>query len=136
MWLTLVRGPSMRPTLRPGRVVLTRSLRRGVPVRRGDLVVAEPAGLGRRVVKRVVGLPGERVTLRAGAVAVDGVALAEPYASRSSYRGAFDVPPGHYLLLGDDRDVSDDVRSWREPYVGRAELTGRLVGVRRGRLAH
>ena len=123
-WLTRVRGRSMTPALRDGQLALTRSLRPGSVVRRGDLVVAE---IGRRVVKRVVGLPGERVTFRGGVVLVDGVGLIEPYATQSYFRGDFAVPPGHYLLLGDRRDASDDARSWPRPYVARDQLVGRLV---------
>ena len=127
-WLTRVRGRSMTPALRDGQLALTRSLRPGSVVRRGDLVVAE---IGRRVVKRVVGLPGERVTFRGGVVLVDGVGLIEPYATQSYFRGDFAVPPGHYLLLGDRRDASDDARSWPRPYIARDQLVGRLVGSRR-----
>ena len=116
----------MAPTLRPGQLVLTRSLRRTSPIRRGDLVIADSAELGRRVVKRVVGLAGERVTIAGGPVSVDGVALDEPYARPSLYRGEFHVPAGHFLLLGDDREVSSDARSWRQPYLARERLVGHL----------
>ncbi|OJV80209.1 MAG: signal peptidase I [Cellulomonas sp. 73-92] len=127
-WLTRVRGGSMAPALRDGQLALTRSLRPGSVVRRGDLVVAEA---GRRVVKRVVGLPGERVTFRGGGVLIDGIGLAEPYATASFFRGELAVPPGHYLLLGDQRDASDDARTWPRPYVARQQLVGRLVRLRR-----
>lgn len=118
----------MAPTLRDGQLALTRSLRPGAVVGRGDLVVAD---VGRRVVKRVVGLPGERVTFRDGRVLIDGLGLVEPYASSSVFRGDFVVPPDHYLLLGDHRDASDDARSWPRPYVARRQIVGRLVRARR-----
>jgi signal peptidase I len=130
----------MAPTLRDGQLALTRSWLPAHPLRRGDLVVAEVTDPARRVVprvvkrvlnrvvKRVVGLPGERVSIRGGAVAADGVALDEPYASPSVFRGDFEVPPGHYLLLGDNRDASEDARSWSRPYVAEREIVGRLVG--------
>ncbi|MFN3340285.1 MAG: signal peptidase I [Dietzia sp.] len=127
-WLTRVRSGSMEPTLRDGRLVLTRSLRRSTPIRRGDLVVVDHAEVVGRVLKRVVGLPGEHIGIDGGAVGVDGVPLEEPYASSSYYRGDFHVPAGHYLLLGDNRDASSDGRTWRQPYVERSAITGRLVG--------
>ena len=130
-WLTRVRGRSMEPALRPGQLVLTRAVRPAARVRRGDLVVAEPAGVRERVVKRVVGLPGERIELRDGVVSVDDVVLDEPYTTASVYRGTFDVPPGHYLLLGDHRDASDDARSWPRPCVPRDRIVGRLLRRRR-----
>ena len=126
-WLTRVRGRSMEPALRPGQLVPTRSLRPAARVRRGDVVVAEPAGVPVPVVKRVVGLPGERVAFHDGVVSVDGRPLAEPYATPSVYRGTFDVPSGHYLLLGDHRDASDDARSWAQPFVARDRIVGRLL---------
>jgi hypothetical protein len=62
----------------------------------------------------VVGLPGEKVTFDAGRVSIDGRHLREPYASPSVFRGQDDVPVGHFLVLGDNRDVSSDSRSWSD----------------------
>jgi signal peptidase I len=127
-WLTRVRSHSMEPTLSDGQLVLTRSLRPAHAVGRGDLVVLEsPVEPDRDVVKRVVGLPGEKVTFDAGRVSIDGRPLAEPYASPSMFRGEYDVPPGHFLVLGDNRDASDDSRSWSRPYVPRSAIRGRLL---------
>ena len=123
---TRVRSHSMAPTLRDGRLAPTRSLRPTTPVHRGDVVVAESAEVGGRVVKRVIGLPGETVTFTLGAVSIDGRPLAEPYAAPSVYTGEFEVPPGHYFLLGDNRDASGDSRTWRRPFLPRAALTGRV----------
>lgn len=117
----------MAPVLRHGQLVWTRALRGADRIERGDRVVVDSLELGRRIVKRVIGLPAEHLELRAGTVFVDGVRLDEPYASRSVYFGAFDVPAGHYLLLGDNRDASDDARSWSQPYVGRDQLVGKLI---------
>jgi signal peptidase I len=127
-WLTRVRSHSMAPTLTDGQLVLTRSLRPTYAVDRGDLVVLDsPAEPELHVVKRVVGLPGEQVTFDAGRVSIDGRPLAEPYATRSVFRGEYQVPAGHYLVLGDNRDVSSDSRSWSRPYVPRAALRGLLL---------
>jgi signal peptidase I len=126
VWLTRVGSHSMEPTLYDGQLAVTRSVRRRTPIRRGDLVVADSAELGLRVVKRVIGLPGEHVDIRGGVVSVDGRVLAEPYATPSTYHGRFTVPAGHYLLLGDNRDASDDARSWRQPYLRRDQLVGRI----------
>jgi signal peptidase I len=72
----LVNGGSMRPTLDPGQRIAVAPLVR--PPRRGDLVVlARSQDL--EVVKRVVGLPGERVRLAAGRLEVDGTPVPEPY---------------------------------------------------------
>ncbi len=126
-WLTRVRAHSMAPTLRDGALVLTRRLGRRTPVRRGDLVVVDSRELGQHVIKRVIGLPGETVAIERGHVHVDGRALAEPYASRSMFTDRYRVPPGHYLLLGDNRDASSDSRSWRQPFIARDAIVGRVL---------
>ena len=131
LWLTRVQSHSMAPTLQGGALALTRRLWRRTPVRRGDVVVVDSRELGQHVVKRVIGLPGETVTIEGGQVRINGQPLAEPYASHSVFTDTFHVPAGHYLLLGDHRDASSDSRTWRQPYIAREALIGRLIG--RGR---
>mgnify|MGYP001040581174 CR=1 FL=1 len=128
LWLTRIRSHSMAPTLRDGSLALTRSLGRSTPIRRGDLVIVDARASGEPMVKRIVGLPGEVVAIRAGRVSIDGRALAEPYASPSVFSDTYRVPPGHYFLLGDNRDASSDGRTWRNPYVPREALLGRILG--------
>jgi signal peptidase I len=121
----LVAGDSMRPTLLPGQRLAVGPLDR--PPRRGDLVVvrrdAAPAAL--EVVKRVVGLPGERVRLVAGRLEVDGVEVAEPYLAAGP-AGDLDLRlgQGQYLVLGDHRAASTDGRDFGP--VPAAALTGRV----------
>lgn len=106
----LVRGASMRPTLEPGQRIAVAPLVR--PPARGDLVVLSSGG--REVVKRVVGLPGERVRLRGGRLAVDGQAVPEPYLAGGSGAGELDLRlgPAEYLVLGDHRAASTDGRDF------------------------
>src|SRR5579862_2757589 len=77
--LIRVRGRSMVPTLRSGQILWVSSNRSRMP-RRGEIVLARldrpPAGF---YVKRVIGLPGERVELRQGKTYLNGVFLSEPY---------------------------------------------------------
>jgi signal peptidase I len=138
----LVAGDSMRPTLLPGQRVAVGPLDR--PPRRGDLVVVRrrpDAFGGLELVKRVVGLPGERVRLVAGRLEVDGLAVAEPYldatpGGRARSTGARSTgarPSGdldlrlgedQYLLLGDHRAASTDGRDFGP--VPAAALAGRV----------
>ena len=126
-------SPSMATTLvKDDRVLVNKLSYKFHDPNRGDVVVFrrppnEPPSDIKDLIKRVIGLPGERVGIEGGAVSVDGVPLEEPYASPSYYRGAFRVPAGHYLLLGDNRDTSSDSRTWERPYVAREAIVGRLV---------
>jgi signal peptidase I len=81
------------------------------PPRRGDIVVFwPPAATERPFIKRIIGLPGERVEVRDGTVRIDGEALDEPYIRGPvTYTAApVTVPPGHYYVLGDNRNNSSD----------------------------
>lgn len=127
VWLTRIEAESMVPSLRPGQLVWTVALSRRRQLHRGMVVAVDSEELGRRIVKRIVGLPGERLEIKDGRVLVDGQSLDEPYAIPSTRPASFEVPQGHYLLLGDNRLASSDARSWRNPYVDRSEMVGVLL---------
>lgn len=130
-WLTRVESWSMAPTLTPGSLLLTRRLRRSEGIGRGDVVVLRSAELGRRVIKRVVGLPGEIVVVDRGGVGVDGARLDEPYVlAHGGAEGSFAVPAGAYVVLGDNRARSSDSRTWRDPFVPRSAIEGRMIAPR------
>jgi signal peptidase I len=118
----LVNGGSMRPTLTPGQRIAVAPLVR--PPRRGDLVVV--ARGDREVVKRVVGLPGERLRLHPGGLEVDGQAVPEPYLAGPPAAGTLEVAlgPAEYLVLGDHRAASTDGRDFGP--VGADALLGRV----------
>ena len=119
----LVKGGSMRPTLGPGQRIAVAPLVR--PPTRGDLVVLNRPG-NLEVVKRVVGLPGERVRLRSGQLEVGGRAVPEPYLAAPPSAGELDLElgPAHYLVLGDHRAASTDGRDFGP--VGADALVGRV----------
>jgi len=100
-------------------------------VRRGDVVVFKyPVEPERDFIKRVIGLPGETLELRAKKVYINGSPLDEPYVhfleppsgdpSRHEFTsydlreryGPVTVPPNQYFVMGDNRDNSQDSRYW------------------------
>ncbi len=128
-FVTAVEAVSMVPTLAPGQRLLTRRPGATRAPRRGDIVVVDSAAVGRPVVKRVVGLPGEHLDVGPDGVVVAGQRLDEPYVVHRGGPAArsFDVPAGHLLLLGDNRALSSDARVWRAPYVPVTAVLGRVV---------
>jgi signal peptidase I len=124
-----VDGFSMRPTLQDGEYILVNKLayKTGEPVR-GDIVVfIFPVNPQEDLIKRVIGLPGESVSVHNGVVAVNGAPLAEPYiASPPAYDGDWVVPEGQLFVLGDNRNDSRDSHQWGllpiENVIGRAVL--------------
>jgi len=109
---------------------------------RGDIVVfetppeaQEKCGAGGTFVKRIIGLPGERVQIRlrqgAAYVYIDGQRLEEPYIEHdrrdTGPAEAFTVPQSHYFVMGDNRSQSCDSRVWgsvpRENLIGKVFMT-------------
>jgi signal peptidase I len=86
-------------------------------MRRGDIVVfKKPDRPEVDFIKRVVGLPGDRVALIRGFLHVNGEPVDEPhigklYRSPDSF-GPVTVKPGHYFMMGDHRNASSDSREW------------------------
>ena len=110
----VVKGWSMYPTLAPGEHVLFDSLAyRLGPPGRGDVVLAShPTRPRRRIVKRVVALPGDRVATGDGLCWVNGAPCGEAASSEeSSGPGeAWTLTDEEYFLLGDAPDASTDAR--------------------------
>jgi len=85
---------------------------------RGDILVFKyPKDLSKGYIKRLIGLPGDKVEIQAGEVWVNGSKLWEPYVdSRMNLsqrsQSAVDVPARSYYVLGDNRDSSSDSRVW------------------------
>lgn len=129
---TRVEGQSMEPNLYSDqRLVVEKVSYRFHGPQRFDIVVLEMPSQGDELlIKRVVGLPGETVEIRDGQVYINGQQLQEPFTDDSTQPGRYGkvtVPPLHVYVLGDNRDRSNDSRSFGpvpiESIVGRAWLS-------------
>jgi len=129
-------SPSMDPTLLPGdRVLVNRLVYHFHPPRRGNIIVFNwPVNPKLVFIKRVIGLPGDVISLRNGSVYVNGHRLVEPYVERDGARASptqpapastgttmtepwslaqpYRVPANSYFVMGDNRTMSDDSRDW------------------------
>ena len=122
-----VDGFSMRPTLQDGEFVLVSKLNyKFGAVQRGDIIVFHfPMDPKQELIKRVIGLPGDHISVNSGNVTVNGQVLNEPYiAAAPTYAGEWDVPAGQLFVLGDNRNDSSDSHAWgllpSENLVGKA----------------
>ena len=126
------------------------------PIRRGEIIVFKyPEEPERDFIKRVIGLPGETLELRNKRVFINNMPLDEPYVHylfppgedeapsdfdvRMTY-GPVTVPAGHYFMMGDNRDNSQDSRYWgflpREYVKGKALFVYFSFGDEQGGLSN
>lgn len=129
---TRVEGQSMEPNLHSDQrlVVEKLSYRFHAPQRFDVVVVKVPSQGNELLIKRVVGLPGETVEIVDGRVYISGEALDEPFLegqTRPGRHGRVVVPPLHIYVMGDNRDHSNDSRTFGpvpiDNVVGRAWMS-------------
>ncbi len=133
----VVQGRSMEPTFHhQDYLVVDKVKYRLDNPQRGDIIVFRaPEDLSQNYIKRIVGLPGEKVTIENDAVTINDQPLAEAYlpspARSSLASGRFfleqTLGPAEYFVLGDNRDHSSDSRAWgplpSSHIIGRALIT-------------
>ena len=132
----VVYGPSMQPNFHERqRLLVSKLVYNFHEPERGDVIIFRPPYEERdSFIKRVIGLPGERIELKQGKVYIhqtDGsiVELDEPYIEDPARRQYFSdvIPEGEYFVLGDNRNNTDDSRNgWTVPaedIIGKAWLS-------------
>ncbi len=131
-----IEGHSMEPGLHDQELILVDKWTYLFhPPSRGDVIVfIAPPQPSQDYIKRVIGIPGDRITIQNTTVIVDGVALKETYVDPKNQGNTFEsrpianmvVPPNDYFVLGDNRANSSDSRVWgfvpKQNIIGRAAL--------------
>ncbi|MHB0922357.1 MAG: signal peptidase I [Bellilinea sp.] len=123
-----VENISMLPTLQPGEFVLVNKMAYQFgDFDRGDIVVFHYSEQ-EDYIKRVIGLPGDRIEISNGEVRVNDQLLAEPYISAApQYNGSWEVPPDNLFVLGDNRNQSSDSHRWG--YINEESVVGEAMVV-------
>lgn len=120
---------SMYPTIKINdRIIVTR-IHNVSKLKEGDIVVFHSDELKEELVKRLIGLPGDKIEVKEdGSVYRNGEKLDEPYLqNRGGRTGKFVVPEGSYFFLGDNRTNSLDSRWWKNPYISSDKLMGKAL---------
>ncbi len=127
--LVTVPTGSMENTIMPNDRLYVTKLFKTEDIKRGDIIVFDSDELDKTLVKRLIGLPGDKVEiLTDGKVLINGEKLDEPYAVKSTNRyQIFEVPEKHYFFMGDNRPGSWDAREWNNPYIPEDKIVGRVV---------
>jgi signal peptidase I len=145
---------SMLPTLKVGDQLLVSKFSYGLRIpfkrevlfqydspQRGDIVVFthpdDPSTSedesDTNIIKRVIGLPGDKIEVRGTKVFINEQYYPESYARwvlggiKEGNFGPVTVPEGHVLLLGDNRDKSRDSRFWDNPFLDMKRIKGRAL---------
>jgi len=125
----VVKGVSMEPNFHGGEWLLVSKISHHLhQPRRGEIIVFYFPGTQQdKYIKRIIGLPGEKVVIKNNKVFINGRALYEGYLSKGEKtKGQVDVrlEEGEYFVMGDNRDQSNDSRVWgplpRERIIGQA----------------
>ena len=129
LYQCIVQQTSMMPNVTEGkRIFVNKTAYIFSKPERGDIIVFHRPNIdgGRPLIKRVIGLPGEVVTIQLGQVYINGDPLEEPYLSETPLYilAGYTIPANRYFVLGDNRNGSYDSHyGWtvdREVIIGKA----------------
>lgn len=128
--VSTVMSGSMEPTIMTGNTAFCNRLAYlgDKTPERGDKIVFLFKETGEYYFKRVIGLPGEKISFKDDHVYIDGVLLEEDYLNpvvMTQCEDTFLVPEGCVFVLGDNRTNSYDSRFWDNPYVSIDDIEGR-----------
>lgn len=131
----LVSGNSMVPNFHDGDYIITNKLAtRFAELQRGEVIILQyPRDPNKVFIKRIIGMPGERLKIMDNVVYINGQLLSEPYLPKDTVtqvRGfmadgeEITIPEGQYFVMGDNREGSSDSREWgpekKELIIGQA----------------
>jgi len=99
--------------------------------KRGDIIIFKyPDNEKENYIKRVIGLPKDKVEIKSGAVYVNNEKIEEDYLKEAPIEkdfGPYNVPEDSYFVLGDNRNCSKDARYWKNTYVHKDQIVAKAI---------
>ncbi|MCS7164832.1 MAG: signal peptidase I [Candidatus Calescibacterium sp.] len=134
--LYIIPSSSMEPTLKPGDIVLGINMlwfqtKGELKINRGDIIIFKPPIDNKLYIKRLIGLPNEKLMIIHGNLYINDKLIKEDYISNKDYYdyGPVKVPPQSYFFLGDNRPNSYDSHLWPEPFVNKKDIKAKAVAI-------
>lgn len=123
----VVPSTSMYPTIKVGDRIIVTKVYEKENLKRGDIIVFKSDELKERLIKRLIGLPGDEVVVKNnGQIFINGSKIKEPYVVYpEALAKKFKVPKNKYLFFGDNRANSFDARRWENPYIDSENIQGK-----------
>ncbi|EES50128.1 signal peptidase I [Clostridium botulinum] len=123
-----VPSTSMVPTINKYDKLIVTRIYNTENIERGNIIVFNSDELEKRLVKRVIGLPGDHIVIHDGIININGTDIKEDYVKNNErFDGIFDVPEDKFFFLGDNRANSCDARRWNNPYIDKEDIQGKAV---------
>ncbi|MBG9735469.1 signal peptidase I [Paenibacillus alvei] len=122
---------SMIPTIEKKDHLIVEKMMWLTSLQNGDIVVFHSPVAEERYVKRLIGLPGDRIEVKNGKLYRNDAPVDEPYIQEKmnySY-GPITVPQDYYFFLGDNRNNSYDSHLWAKPFVKKDEIIGKVLAI-------
>ena len=128
-FVAIISSNSMLPTLKPRNRVLAKKIYNYSKIKRGDIIIFYSNEYNEKMIKRVIGIPGDLVEIRGnGDLYINRNKIDEPYVHyNDGLSGAYRVPENKYFFLGDNRQQSTDSRHWEDKYISENDLTGKVI---------
>lgn len=124
-------GESMENTILSGETVVfdRNAYKENAPERYDIILFKYPDDTSEKFVGRIIGLPGETVSIESGKVYVDGESdpLDDSFCPEEPLGdfGSYEVPEDSFFILGDNRNYSKDSRFWENKYVAAKDILGK-----------